>query len=135
MSGVETAGLMLGVLPLIIEGLKAYSNGVSTIKGYMKYRIPLQDLYDQLDNERVMFQNVCDELLDGLVENNKDKAALLNDLGGDAWKDPTLEEKLELRLSGASYQIYRRRMDDMNQAVAKIEDLFQLRPDHQVGAP
>lgn len=58
MPGVETPGLVLGVLPLIIEGLKAYSNGVSTIKGYMKYRTPLQDLYDQLDNERVMFQNV-----------------------------------------------------------------------------
>ena len=31
-TGVETAGLVLGAFPIVIEGLKFYTSGVRTIK-------------------------------------------------------------------------------------------------------
>lgn len=50
-----------------------------------------------------MLQNFCGELLDDLREDNRERAALLKNLCEDSWRDPILENKLELCLTEESY--------------------------------
>lgn len=132
MSGVEATGLVLGAFPLIIEAVKVYSNGASTIRRYIKYQRPLSNLCDELTVERTLFENVCEELLDGLIEDHKWKATWLKDPGGEAWKEKVLEEKLKARLHGSLYEVYLKVMRDMKQAVAEIQELLKLGEDNKV---
>lgn len=132
MSGIEATGLVLGALPLIIEAIKAYANGAATVWRYAKYKRRLIDLSEELAVEMALFENVCDELLDGLIEDYKWKAILLQDPGGEAWKERVLEDKLKSRLRGSLYQVYVKAMKDMRQAVAEIQDLLKLGEDNRV---
>lgn len=131
MSGVEAAGLVLGVLPLIIEAVKAYADGVSTVERYLKYEIPLQDLSRALNLQYVLYQNTCKQLLNGLVEDNEERAALLEKPGGPAWATPELERKLQQRLS-REYESFLETMSEIESVVSKIKRLLKFGPDGKV---
>lgn len=131
MTGIEVTGLVLGAIPLLVEGFKIYANSVSTVDRYRKYKNNLQDLRRELDSEYVTYQNTCEQLLDGLVEDPNQKADLLESPGGVGWKDKKLEEKLQKRLA-RSYDSYIEIMEDMKDSVEKIKALLKLGPDGKV---
>lgn len=125
MSGIEVAGLALGALPLIIQAIKVYAGGVSTVERYFKYEIPLRDLHRAVEAEYVIYQNTCEELLNSVVEDNEDRAALLDQPGGPGWKRPELEAALRERLS-RSYPAYIGTMESMMRIVSEIKRLLKL---------
>ncbi|OJD33126.1 uncharacterized protein BKCO1_3300010 [Diplodia corticola] len=125
MSGIEVAGLVLGALPLIIHAITVYADGVSTVERYFKYEIPLRSLHRSLEAEFVIYQNTCEELLNGIVKDNEERAALLNNPGGPDWKKAVLEEKLKDRLS-RSYMAYVGAMEDMKDAMLDMKKLLKL---------
>ena len=120
----EVAGLVLATIPLLIEGIKAYSNGVSTVRVFLRYQIPLEDLAQVLGAEETIYRNICNQLLEGLVD-NKRKVELLRNPGGDAWKDPDLQIRLEERLS-TSYDTFNRTVKSMKTSMEEIKKLLKL---------
>ena len=125
MSGIEVAGLVLGTIPLIAAGLETYIQGVATIRRYLKYKNELKSLLRALTTEYDIFRNSCEELLEGLVQ-TRTMALLLQDPGGDPWKDPMLEKKLRIRLQGA-YTGYLETVDDMNSVVEEFKRRLKLK--------
>ncbi|KAL1618319.1 hypothetical protein SLS54_007296 [Diplodia seriata] len=125
MSGIEVAGLVLGALPLIIKAITVYADGVSTVERYFKYEIPLRNLRRALEAEYVIYQNTCEELLNGIIEDNEQRAALLDKPGGPDWTNPLLEDRLRERLSRA-YTAYIGTMEDMKDTISRIETLLKL---------
>lgn len=98
----ETAGLVLGILPLVIEGLKLYVKSIETAKRYWKYAGVVSSLVETLDVERAIYNNNCVILLQDIVTENE-LALLLENPGGSFWKDEMLERKLTETL-GKSYR-------------------------------
>ncbi|KAL1640287.1 hypothetical protein SLS58_007103 [Diplodia intermedia] len=131
MSGIEVAGLVLGAIPLAVKAFKIYAESVSQVKRYRGYRNHLQDLYQDLDSEYIVYLNTCEQLLDGIVDHNAQKTKLLEDPGGDAWRDPELEEKLKRRLA-RSYENYMETVQGMKSAVEEIKARLKLGPDGKV---
>ncbi|KAL1638680.1 hypothetical protein SLS58_008712 [Diplodia intermedia] len=130
MSGIEVAGLVLGALPLIVEVLKAYSSGASTIRRYIRYQRPLKSLSTELGIEYVLYQNACERLLDGLVDDNTEREALLQKPGGPAWKNQELERKLQKRLS-KGYPFFVDTVKDIELAVSDLMKLLKFSLDGQ----
>ncbi|PVH98683.1 hypothetical protein DM02DRAFT_673217 [Periconia macrospinosa] len=62
-TGVETAGLVLGSLPLVIEGLKAYQKGIKTIKRSIKYDSSLKKLIRGVTEQKIWLEDNLDKLL------------------------------------------------------------------------
>jgi hypothetical protein len=120
----EVAGLVLAAIPILIEGIKAYSKGVSTVTIFLRYQIPLEDLAQVLGAEETIYRNICNQLLQGLVD-NKRKAELLQNPGGNVWKDPDLQAGLEERLS-TSYDAFSRTVKSMEAAMEEIKKLLKL---------
>lgn len=131
-TGIEIAGVVLGALPLVVEALKAYTNGVSTIDRYIRYKIPLKRLATELETEKVIYQNICERLLDGLVDNNEEREVLLRKPGGRSWKNPVLERELKHRLLGG-YAAFVNNMNEIDLAVSEIMKLLKFGPDGHVG--
>ena len=56
-TGIECAGLVLAVLPMLIAGIQAYSTSMSTITRARKYRSTLRQYSLDLSREHTVFRN------------------------------------------------------------------------------
>lgn len=123
-TGIETAGIVLGTLPLIISALEHYAEGVETIHKWWRYKRELASLRRILDAEYIRFLNTCEELLVGLVPDAA-LAALLDNPGGAGWFDPDIDRKLRLRLR-KSYPSYLETVTDMFDVMSVLERKLEL---------
>jgi hypothetical protein len=64
-TGVETAGLILGSIPLIIEGLKTYQRGIKSVKRSVKYDPSLRKLIRRIEGQKIFFEDNLQKLLSG----------------------------------------------------------------------
>ena len=63
LTGIETAGLVLAVLPLLISALDAYKAGLRPIKTFFKSKFELESLIRCLKEQRWFFRTSVQVLL------------------------------------------------------------------------
>ncbi|KAL8898098.1 MAG: hypothetical protein Q9207_006874 [Kuettlingeria erythrocarpa] len=100
MSGVECAGLVLAVLPLVIEAAKTYKNGVDTIRDVLsssRRDSELEDFYQELWYEMFLLDRQLRDIVDALPILTEDrKASLLKAVNINQWSsDLDVREALE----------------------------------------
>jgi hypothetical protein len=61
-TGVETAGLVLGSLPLVIEGLKTYQRGVQSLKRSVTYDVSLKKLIRRVNEQKIYLEDNLEKL-------------------------------------------------------------------------
>ncbi|RYP46644.1 hypothetical protein DL768_007189 [Monosporascus sp. mg162] len=120
-TGVETAGLVLGSIPLVLAGLEFYAKGIAVTKRCLKYREQFQSLIRELRTENTICTNSINLLVVGVV-NQKDMADFLADPCGDRWKEAKFDQRLKQRL-GTSYDSYMATIDEL----CKAADIFRQR--------
>ncbi|KAH8690916.1 hypothetical protein BGW36DRAFT_364465 [Talaromyces proteolyticus] len=120
-TGVETAGLVLGSIPLILSGLEFYANGIAVTKRYWRYREEFRSLIIELRTEHTMFVNSINMLLIGVVK-QKEMEEFLADPCGEHWKEKKFDLKLQQRL-GTSYESYVDTITQLNSTT----DVFKQR--------
>ena len=98
-SGVECAGLVLAVLPLIVEAAKAYTEGVEDIKGVVKKRDQddiLQEFYEDFLIEITFVNRNIERLLEALPHiHESEKSKLKKEFRIQQW---TPEKEIALAL-------------------------------------
>ncbi|KAF2640946.1 hypothetical protein P280DRAFT_543896 [Massarina eburnea CBS 473.64] len=95
-TGVETDGLVLSLIPIILEGLTFYMRGIETTKRSFRYHEQLRSLIRELSAENAVYANTLNKLLVGTQ-----------------------------RL-GTSYESYIATMDDLLQTVDKLKRRLKL---------
>lgn len=60
LSGVETAGLVLATLPLIINFLEHYNEGLKPLKDFVNYRAKIERLASNLLTQKLDFIHTCE---------------------------------------------------------------------------
>jgi thymidylate synthase len=120
MSGIEIAGLILGAIPILVNTLTHYADGVSTVERFFQYKRELSSLVRLLNLEVVMLRNTCEQLLDG-IHNADPLEKMLDEPEGTTWKDLYLQEQLRSRLRN-SYGPYFETLDEMYAAVQLLKD-------------
>ncbi|RYP18215.1 hypothetical protein DL765_004072 [Monosporascus sp. GIB2] len=120
-TGVETTGLVLGSIPLVLSGLEFYAKGIAVTKRCFKYREQFQNLLRELQTENTIYTNSINLLLVGVVK-EKDMSDFLADPCGDRWKEAKFDQKLKQRL-GSSYDSYMATIDKLSKAI----DIFRQR--------
>lgn len=129
-TGVETAGLILGSIPLLVSALEHYAEGIETIHKWWRYKKELASLKRILGAEYDRFLNTCEELLAGIVP-DKVLAELLEAPGGDRWRNPELERRLRMRLRN-SFKSYLETVTDLLEVVNVLKDKLELDPNGKV---
>ena len=116
MSGVEAAGLVLAVFPIVVSGLQQFTEGIETIKNWRRYHRELSKYARTLETQRIVYLNTIERLFEGIIQSNDDLEVLMNDPGMAFSRNPQYEERLCARL-GRSYGNYTRIMADMLDAL------------------
>ncbi|EXJ94597.1 hypothetical protein A1O1_02993 [Capronia coronata CBS 617.96] len=112
MTGIETAGVVLAILPLV---------GIETLKGFRtkRYRRRLEQYSTQLGTQHVILLNTLDQALEGIVDYEHEVAELIENPRGPLWRDPVFQKKLANKLD-RNYDAFIRTMIELS---ASLEDL------------
>ena len=62
-TGFEVAGLVLGLFPIVIEGLKSCINSADTVKEMKRYKFTLDQFRRDINMEECIFNNTWDALM------------------------------------------------------------------------
>jgi len=107
MSGFEVAGVVLGVLPLIISALEDYGEGINTIKSMIAYKELVANLVLDFQIETRSFERGCEKLLARLQIPSDEVEELLKSPKGKNWNDPALDARIQELLGPEDYAQYK----------------------------
>lgn len=127
LTGVETAGVILAVFPLVISALEHYREGFEPLKDWWKFRTEFLTLIHSTGLQSVRFLENIEEILSPIVESDEEYDALMKDPGGPAWRNPEMEERLRRRLP-KSYEWYCATIEEMNGVMTKLMGKLDIRP-------
>lgn len=126
MSGLEIAGVVLGVIPLFVSAIEHYEDGIRPFKTLKLavYRQELSNYRTKLSLEYGLYTNTLEELLANIVP--EDEASSMITQGySPVWKQLDLEHKLKRRLGNAhtTYLMVMRQMQDVMAKIASLLDI------------
>lgn len=104
MSGIEVAGLALGVLPIVLEVVKSYkatAGRLNTLRHYVHAAFNLRLKYKL---EESSFRNECQHLLAIIIDDESDLLQMLRDTDHTLWRDHKAETRLR-QLLGQDYEL------------------------------
>lgn len=105
LTGIELAGLVLAIFPLVISGLEHYRDGFETVESWWTFRTEFTGFIIDLGTQLAIFDENLELLLSPFVTDEAVFAKLLEDPGGAPWRDPGLEKQLRQRLP-KTYDLY-----------------------------
>lgn len=114
-TGIETVGVVVAILPLVVNQLDAYVQGIETIRGFgtRRYRRQLEEYSTRLGTQHAILLNTLEESLDGLVDYEDEITELINHPRGPLWKDTSFQAKLRKKLD-RNYDAFTRTMVELS---------------------
>lgn len=127
MSGLEVAGLVLGVLPIAVKALHSYRSILSSVKNLNH---DILALVQDIETEGVRLRTNCELLLDDIVPFHKIDA-LLEDPLSPAWKEFDVDYKLRIRLYD-SYPKFEEKIRDIQEASSVLKHRLCIEEDGRI---
>jgi hypothetical protein len=124
MSGFEVIGVVLGSIPLIISALEHYADGVQATRRLFGYRWELKRYSVTMRTEGSIFRNTSTWLLTGIA-GPLEIEKLVENPGGEAWKDERLSQELKKRLVDA-YGVFFELVADISDALKEFAQRLGL---------
>lgn len=131
MSGIEIAGLLLGVFPLLISALEHYRRSTEVLDDWWQIKQEYTKCKNEIKLQELAFEGSLERFLLPLVVDDNQIAALIAEPGGTKWKDPALEDKVKSRLP-KSYDLFidtiydiKTTVDDLKEELGVNREAFQ----------
>lgn len=122
LTGIEVAGLVLAVFPLVINALEYYEDGLQPIKEWVRFRGEYAAFMNALCRQKIFFRQNIEELLGPIVASDFEMAQLLDNPRGPGWKSEDLDMKLRKRLPGKyEYECYKTTAEYILQLLEKLK--------------
>jgi len=86
MSGVEAAGFVLAVFPLLISALEDYRQGWEMIEDWWKIKREHKKCQQNLKLQKLVFEENLEQLLPTLAQDDEQLKSLIANPGGEQWK-------------------------------------------------
>jgi orotate phosphoribosyltransferase-like protein len=118
MSGIEVVGIVLGALPIMMNGIEKYSDGLSAAKRLLHPRKELRNMHRTIRTELQVFRNTAVILLHRIATEAQVRA-LVQKPTSILWKKPGFETQMQDML-GSSYFIWCEVMADISNAIKEI---------------
>ena len=122
MSGIEVAGLVLGAIPLIIEGFNRSQKAFAAFNTYRHYPKELTKLDAKIGAQKTVFRNNCINLLSTITNDRQKVHAMLSETSHSGWQDENMHSTLASRIDALdeSFTSCQRTMDQIYQALRDI---------------
>ena len=118
MSGIEVVGIVLGALPIMVNGIERYSEGLSAARRLLNPRRELRNLHRAVRTELQIFRNTALLLLHRIATETEVES-LIQEPTSDLWKAPSFDKQMKTML-GSSYSVWCEVMADISNAIKEI---------------
>jgi predicted exporter len=144
MSGIEVAGLVLGCLPLLIQGalignssdsfipanettigIESYNEGLDPIKSFVRWERELPQFIRKLRNQHVHYAQTIRILFEPITSEVELADMMANPGSAELWKGKAMAKRLQERLQ-ESYQAYQGTIVDIERITKKIASKLDL---------
>ncbi|KAL3477293.1 hypothetical protein BJX99DRAFT_257548 [Aspergillus californicus] len=104
-TGIEATGLILALLPLLVNQLDNYVQGLETLKGFTakRYRMELDTYAGNLGAQQSIFLNTLEQALTGVIDDEDEIREWMRCPDADNWKQTAVHDMLQERL-GRSFE-------------------------------
>jgi hypothetical protein len=130
MSGFEVVGVILGVLPILIETVKAYSSVYSSLRTFRHYSKEVKTIQIQFSVHHGIFINEC-RLLLCMIEDEHGAKEMLDDTTDPRWNSKELNDRLSgilkdnLQLCRSIIEASKDRVEDLRAELEKFDVLTE----------
>jgi cysteinyl-tRNA synthetase len=97
MSGIEVAGLVFGVVPIVVEILKSYSTAKRRLTTFQKHAEVVCDIHLRFQVAAANFNNDCRLLLQAVVTHPGDVSEMIGDPKHRGWQEQGSDIEKRLR--------------------------------------
>ena len=130
LTGIETAGIILAIFPLVISALEHYQQGFHPIKEWIRFRGEFTTFLNALIRQKIFFRQNIEELLSPIISSEYEMSLLLDDPGGCAWADDGLNQRLRQRLPGKyEYESYTTTVSYILEILQKLKAKLKISDD------
>ena len=129
LTGIELAGLVLAIFPLVISGLEHYEEGMQPVKEWIRFRAEFLSFMNALGRQKIFFRQNIEDLLSSVVSSEYEMACMLDNPQSHRWQDANLEAKLKLRLSGRyEYEAFMNTATAIRDTLNKLVERLKITP-------
>ena len=121
MSGIEIAGLVLAIFPLVFKGLRCFPEGAESIKSWKEYQDQLRKYSQTLSTQQTIYLNTISRLFEDIIESDDALEALLENPQQALSYDQQYDDALKRRL-GRSYDNFVSIAEEMLEALRIIQE-------------
>ena len=125
-TGFEIAGLVLAVIPIVFDLVEHHKKGLTPLKRFFKHHSLQQELADEIECQRVLFQDCCSFLLS--IVDPPNRRELAENGHHPDWQAQELDDRLSAVLDYA-YVIYKKRISTILALFTGLER--ELAPDRK----
>jgi hypothetical protein len=123
-TGIEEAGLVLAVFPILCSLIQQYLVGLESINSFIRYRHDLEVLLFKLNAEHRLFKTSCFLLLSP-VGDLRVINSLIEDPGGQHWRDQELMKAVIQDLGEEVWEECVKFIHMMQGIMRKIQDVLE----------
>jgi hypothetical protein len=127
LTGVELAGVVLAVFPLVITGLELYEEGFQCIMEWIRFRVEFSKFMNGVCRQKIFFRQNIEALLSPIVASEYEMSQLLDNPGSEAWRNAELNERLRGRLPGVmEYECYMATVSSILGVLEKLKHKLKI---------
>jgi len=119
MSGIEIAGLVFGVVPIVVEILKSYGTAKRRLATFSRHAEVAYDIQLKFEVAAANFSNECRLLLQSTIAHPSDVSEMMDDPTHESWQEQG--EEIEQRLRNLMQQDYQLCQD----IVTRLRDILR----------
>lgn len=124
-TGVETTGLILAIIPLLVNQIDGYVRGLEKIRSLRRFRNGLKRYSTGLGAQYAILLNTLELSLEGVVDNHDERLELISNPRGAGWKSAQFQEKLRGRL-GRDYHVFISTTTELSDMLGELSNKLGL---------
>lgn len=135
MSGAEAvAGLVIGVLPLLISAAEHYNDCLQAFRRYRKFTSEVKEFGQQFKIQKTIFRNQCRLFLEDAIEHDV-ATKMLDEKDHPYWHDSSVEAELAEQLGGsrdacvAVIKSIKQRLEGIDKETQQLEGVITESPE------
>jgi hypothetical protein len=129
-TGVETAGLVLGAIPLLISALENLENMAAPTKAFFSWKPHLRKLIQELYTIHTSYDQAVRLLLKPFAD-HADQTTMMDDPRSELWKEGDIADSLRGHL-GSAYRPFTLTIDEVSEILVEIATCLNIPGSQQV---
>jgi len=127
-TGIETAGLVLAIFPIVVKGFDVYLDGSRKVKDLWQWRRGLRGMLREFKAESALFENTCMRLLQEVVSAKE----VIQLMGGEGWDDTDFQERLAERMGENMAEAFAGEVKELSSRLSQLREDMGLDQDMNV---